>query len=262
MAVLNVTPDSFSDGGRFGGDAGAAVAEGLRLAAEGADLVDVGGESTRPGSSPVDEDEEERRVLPVVRGLVREGVHVSVDTSKPAVAAAALDAGACVLNDVRGLRDPGMRRLAAGAGCTVCVMHMQGEPRTMQDAPEYGDAAAEVRDWLLGQARLAEESGIAREALWLDPGIGFGKRDEHNWAILGRLGELVAEGYPVLVGVSRKGFLGRLLGIEDPLGREAATRGVECWAAGQGARIVRTHDARACSQALRAYEAAMRAGSA
>jgi dihydropteroate synthase len=262
MAVLNVTPDSFSDGGRFGGDPVAAAEEGVRLMEAGADLVDVGGESTRPGAEPVDAEEEARRAVPVVAELARRGVPVSVDTSKPEVAEAALGAGAVVLNDVRGFRDPLMRAVAARHGCTVCAMHMQGEPRTMQDDPRYDDPVREVREWLLQRCAELEADGVRRGQVWIDPGIGFGKRDPHNWALLGALRSLVEPGYPVLVGVSRKGLLGRLLGIEGPMDREAATRGAECWAVGQGARIVRTHDPQACSQALRAFERAQQAAQA
>lgn len=262
MAVLNVTPDSFSDGGRFSGDVMAAADEGERLMAAGADLVDVGGESTRPGAEPVDAEEEARRCVPVVAELARRGVPVSVDTCKPEVAEAALGEGAAVLNDVRGFRDAAMRALAARHGCTVCAMHMQGDPRTMQDNPRYENAVREVLDWLLGRCAELEADGVRRGQVWIDPGIGFGKRDADNWSLLGNLAALVGTGYPVLVGVSRKGLLGRLLDIEDPLRRGAATRGAECWAVGQGARIVRTHEPEACSQALRAFERAQAAARA
>jgi dihydropteroate synthase len=256
MGVLNVTPDSFSDGGRFGGDPGAAAEAGIAMARDGADLVDVGGESTRPGAGPVPAEEEAARVVPVVRRLAAAGVAVSVDTSKPSVAEQALDAGAAVVNDVAGLRDPAMRALCARHGCAVCIMHMQGEPRTMQANPRYGEVVQEVSAWLEGQSRLAEDAGVAPGRIWLDPGFGFGKTLEHNLALLGGLGKLVALGRPVLVGVSRKSFLGRLLGLDEPLAREAATRGAECWAVGQGARVVRTHSVKSATQAIRAYESA------
>lgn len=245
MGILNVTPDSFSDGGRFL-DPNAAIERGLKLASEGADLVDVGGESTRPGSGEVPIEEELGRVLPVVKGLSEKGMAVSIDTRKPEVARQALEAGASVLNDVEGLRRPEMRRVCAEAGCTVCIMHMQGEPKTMQADPTYGDVVAEVRDWLMSQARTAEGDGIQRDRIWLDPGFGFGKTVAHNMELLRRLDVLVATGYPVLVGLSRKSFIGKVLGSEqDPLPVEARLEGTlaaQAWAQLKGARVIRCHD--------------------
>ncbi len=210
MGIVNVTPDSFSDGGRFL-DPDAAVAHGLALVAAGADLLDVGGESTRPGADPVGEAEELRRVLPVVRRLaVEAGVPVSIDTSKAAVAAAALDAGATVVNDVAAGADAEMFAVVAAAGAGLVVMHMQGEPRTMQQAPHYDDVVAEVGDFLVDRLGSARAAGIADGALCADPGLGFGKTAAHNLELLARLGELVARvDVPVLLGPSRKAFIAR-----------------------------------------------------
>lgn len=245
MGVLNVTPDSFSDGGRFLAHR-AAIEHGLRLAEEGADLIDVGGESTRPGAEPVALQEELRRVLPVVEALVARGVAVSIDTQKPEVAQAACQAGAVVVNDVGGLREPEMRRVCSEAGCTVCIMHMQGDPRTMQREPNYDDVVTDVGEWLIAQARLAESEGVKRERIWIDPGIGFGKTVAHNLELLRRIGELAVTGYPVLIGVSRKSFIGKVLGTnEAPLPIEERLEGTlafQAWAQMQGVRILRSHD--------------------
>ena len=231
MGVLNVTPDSFSDGGRWL-DAGAAVAHGLRMVEEGADVVDVGGESTRPGANPVDADEELRRVLPVIEALA-EHTRVSIDTRKAEVAQAALAAGATLLNDVSASLAPVAR--AAGAGWVA--MHMRGDPRTMQQDPTYDDVVAEVR------AFLVERAGSAgMDEVWIDPGIGFGKTMEHNLTLLAHLEELVATGYPVVVGTSRKSFLGRLTGGAEPDDRVEASVASAAWALAQGARMVRVHD--------------------
>ncbi len=242
MGVLNVTPDSFSDGGRWF-DPEAAVAHGLQLVAEGADIVDVGGESTRPGAEPVSEDEERRRVVDVVRRLAPH-VRVSVDTRKAEVARAAVEAGATLVNDVSASLWP----VAAECGVGWVAMHMQGEPRTMQAAPHYDDVVAEVRRYLLERAEAARRAGVAE--VWLDPGIGFGKTLDHNLALLGRLSALVEAGYPVVVGTSRKSFLGRL--TAHPFGPEAgdapvgdrleASVATAAWALAQGASMVRVHD--------------------
>jgi dihydropteroate synthase len=215
MGVVNVTPDSFSDGGAFL-DPARAVRHGLDLVAAGAHLVDVGGESTRPGAGPVPVAEERSRVVPVIAELAAAGVVVSVDTAKPEVAAAAIDAGAAVVNDVTALADPEMARLAAAAGVGVVLMHMQGTPRTMQDEPRYDDVVAEVTEVLVGRAAAAVAAGVAREAVCIDPGIGFGKTSEHNLALLAGLPALTGTGYPVMVGASRKSFLGTLLGGLPP----------------------------------------------
>lgn len=245
MGILNVTPDSFSDGGRFA-DHRAAVEHGLALAAEGADWVDVGGESTRPGAAPVAEAEELRRVVPVVEGLAAAGLAVSIDTRKPAVARAAVDAGATLLNDV-GAR---LGAVAAELGVAWAAMHVQGEPATMQVAPHYDDVVREVRDELVSRADAARAAGV-RE-VWIDPGIGFGKTAAHNLALLAHLEELVATGYPVLVGTSRKGFLGELLGRSDgadgPVPTDDRLEGslaTATWAMACGARMVRVHEVRA-----------------
>lgn len=231
MGVLNVTPDSFSDGGRWL-DAGAAVAHGLRMVEEGADVIDVGGESTRPGAEPVATDEELRRVLPVVEALAPH-VRVSIDTRKAGVAEAALAAGASLLNDVSATLAP----VAEAAGAGWVAMHMRGEPATMQADPTYDDVVAEVRAFLLERAGAA---GVAE--VWIDPGIGFGKTMEHNLALLAHLDELVATGYPVVVGTSRKAFLGRLTGDAPPQDRVEASVATAAWALSQGASMVRVHD--------------------
>ncbi|MDQ3641274.1 MAG: dihydropteroate synthase [Actinomycetota bacterium] len=231
MGVLNVTPDSFSDGGRWL-DPEAAVMHGLRMVAEGADVIDVGGESTRPGAEPVPADEELRRVLPVVEGLAGH-VRVSIDTRKAEVAEAAIGAGATLVNDVSASLAP----VAAAGGAGWVAMHMQGDPRTMQQAPAYDDVVAEVRAFLVERA---ESAGV--EEVWIDPGIGFGKTLEHNLTLLRRLGELVATGYPVVVGTSRKAFLGRLTGGAGVDDRVEASIATAAWSLSQGAAMVRVHD--------------------
>jgi dihydropteroate synthase len=240
MGVLNVTPDSFSDGGRWL-DAGAAVAHGLRMVDEGADVIDVGGESTRPGADQVPADEELRRVLPVVEALAPH-IRVSIDTRKAEVAQAALAAGASLLNDVSATLAPVAR--AAGAGWVA--MHMRGEPRTMQEAPLYDDVVAEVRAFLVERAATA---GV--EEVWIDPGIGFGKTMEHNLALLAHLEELVDTGYPVVVGTSRKAFLGRLTGGAPADDRVEASVATAAWAMSRGASMVRVHDVAATVAAAR-----------
>jgi dihydropteroate synthase len=251
MGVVNVTPDSFSDGGRFL-DPAAAVAHGLELVAAGADVLDVGGESTRPGAEPVGEDEELHRVLPVVGRLAAEaGVPVSIDTSKAGVAAAALDAGATVVNDVAAGADPAMFAAVASAGAGLVVMHMRGEPRTMQQDPHYDDVVVEVGDFLVDRLAAARDAGIPTASLCADPGLGFGKTGAHNLELLARLGELVARvDVPVLVGPSRKSFIARVLG-DDLVARDDGTLATAVWAVDHGARIVRVHDAGAAADALR-----------
>ncbi len=244
MGVVNVTPDSFSDGGKFF-DPAAAIAHGAALAAAGAHLLDVGGESTRPGAQAVSEEEELRRVVAVVRALVLAcpSVPVSVDTSKAAVALAAVDAGASMINDVTALAgDPQMARVAAQTGAGLCLMHMQGTPRTMQATPAYGDVVAEVKQFLGAAAARAIAAGVKPDRLVVDPGIGFGKTIDHNLTLLRRLGELRSLGYPVLVGTSRKAFLGQITGKPAPqrVGATAAT--VAIIAAAGSADFVRIHD--------------------
>ena len=243
MGVLNVTPDSFSDGGRYL-DVSAAVAHGLALVAEGADIVDVGGESTRPGAEPVDEDEELRRVVPVVAGLAGH-VRLSIDTMKPAVAEAAIAAGATLVNDV----SASLGEVAASAGVGWAVMHMQGTPRTMQHEPHYDDVVGEVRSFLVERADTARKAGV--EEIWIDPGIGFGKTMAHNLSLLRSVPVLADTGYPVLVGASRKGFLGMLTGGATVDDRAEASLAAATSAMVSGAAMVRVHDVRAAVQAAR-----------
>ena len=262
MGVVNVTPDSFSDGGRYL-DVEAAVAHGHALVAAGATLLDVGGESTRPGASPVDEHEERRRVLPVIERLGAEaGVPVSVDTTKATVAAAALDAGAVVVNDVSaGRHHPAILEVTADRGAGFVVMHMLGEPRTMQDDPRYDDVLIDVGDFLVDRLEAARAAGIADAALAADPGIGFGKTAAHNLTLLARLEELCDRvAVPVIVGSSRKRFLGALLrdatGAEPaPEERDDATLATVVWALDHGARVVRVHAVRPAAQAVALLDA-------
>jgi dihydropteroate synthase len=243
MGVLNVTPDSFSDGGRYL-DLDAAVAHGLELAADGADIVDVGGESTRPGAAPVDEAEELRRVVPVVEALAGT-VRLSIDTRKRAVAEAAVAAGATLVNDV----SASLAGVAVDAGVGWAVMHMQGTPETMQDDPRYDDVVGEVRSFLGGEADAARAAGV--DEVWIDPGIGFGKTVEHNLSLLRHVSALVATGYPVLLGASRKGFLGRLTGGAPVEDRLEASLAIATQAMVNGVGMVRVHDVRATVQAAR-----------
>jgi dihydropteroate synthase len=257
MGIVNVTPDSFSDGGRFL-DPAAAVAHGRALLAEGADVLDVGGESTRPGAAPVGAAEELDRVLPVVTALAQAGATVSVDTTKAAVAAPCLAAGARWVNDVSALRaDPDLAGAAADAGAEVCLMHMLGEPRTMQADPRYDDVVDDVRAFLEARLAAAVAAGVPEERIWLDPGIGFGKTLEHNLALLGRLDALVALGRPVLVGTSRKSFLGRLTGRSDAADRLAGTLATTVLARARGARGFRVHDVAAARDALLVADATL-----
>jgi dihydropteroate synthase len=268
MGIVNVTPDSFSDGGRYFG-ADAAVARGLELVAAGADLLDVGGESTRPGADPVELDEELRRVLPVVEALsVQSTVPVSIDTTKAAVAAAALSAGARVVNDVSaGRREPEILDVVAAGGAGYIAMHMLGEPRTMQDDPKYDDVVREVGDALVERLDVARAAGIAEAALAADPGIGFGKTLDHNLALLARVSELCDRvQVPLVVGASRKSFLGRILGDSGAVSGEAspdqrddATLATVVWALDRGAAVVRVHDARRAARAVALLDALQRA---
>ncbi|QIN80679.1 dihydropteroate synthase [Rubrobacter marinus] len=252
FGILNVTPDSFSDGGEFFG-AGPAVSHAEGLLDEGAHVVDVGGESTRPGSDPVSPEEEVRRVVPVVRGILeaRPGTRVSVDTYRASTAEAALDAGAAIVNDVTALGgDPRMAGVVAERGCPVVLMHMLGEPKTMQENPRYDDVVREVRDYLAGRAERAISAGVDPGDVVLDPGIGFGKKLEHNLQLLRRLDEIVELGFPVLVGTSRKGFLGRILGSDDPKARVFGTVATSVTSYDRGATAFRVHDVRANREAL------------
>ncbi|BCX47419.1 dihydropteroate synthase [Haloferula helveola] len=255
MGILNVTPDSFSDGGRHDAPA-AALEQARRMIADGADIIDVGGESTRPGAEPVSAEDESARVRPVIQALRAEwdGL-ISIDTMKSRVALAALEAGADIVNDVAGLRDPAMVELCAGMRCGVVAMHMRGEPRTMQAAPEYGDVVAEVRGFFEERYASLTAAGIDAEAICFDPGIGFGKTLEHNLALLRGLPELEVEGRPLLIGVSRKSFIGRLLESDELSDREWPTVALTAWARESGARVHRVHDVRPNREALRMVEA-------
>ncbi len=252
MGVLNVTPDSFSDGGHFFG-AEEAVAQAERMVGEGADIIDIGGESTRPGAEPVALDEERRRVLPVVEALTQcLDVPLSVDTSKPEIMSEAVAAGAAMINDVRGLREPGALEAAAALDAYVCVMHMKGEPQTMQNDPQYDDVVTEVGDYLEQRVAACTAAGIARERIVLDPGFGFAKNDRHNLTLLKHLPELVArfEDLPLLVGMSRKRTIGTILGDVPAEERLHGSVAVALMAAERGARIVRVHDVRPTRDAL------------
>jgi dihydropteroate synthase len=256
MGVLNVTPDSFSDGGRYM-DIQAALERARSMVAEGAAIIDVGGESTRPRSQGVDAATELARVIPIITAITAAfEVAISIDTSKLEVMIAAVEAGACIVNDIRALQAPGAREWAADAGVGVCLMHMQGEPLTMQDNPEYHDAVGEVIAFLVEQREACLAAGIAPEAVAFDPGLGFGKRHEDNLALLKNLSHLAALGAPLLVGVSRKSTIGRVLG--RPSGeRLAGGLGLAAWAVGAGARIVRTHDVAATRDAILMVDAVM-----
>jgi dihydropteroate synthase len=263
MGILNVTPDSFADGGRYL-DPAAALDHALALVAEGADIIDVGGESTRPGSMAVEAQLELARIAPVIERLAAAapGVPISVDTTKLEVMQAATAAGAVIVNDIRALAAPGARAWAASAGVGVCLMHMQGEPRTMQLDPRYHEVVGEVAQFLRAARAAALEAGIAPEAIVLDPGLGFGKRPEHNLALLKHLDHLVASlDAPILIGASRKSLIARVLGAGGP-GRSPDERlfgglGIAAWAVSRGARIVRTHDVAATRDAVRLVSAVM-----
>jgi dihydropteroate synthase len=260
MGVLNVTPDSFSDGGRFT-DVEAAVQHGIELHRAGADIVDIGGESTRPGAERVDVATETSRVVPVIARLTAAGVPMSIDTTRAAVAAAALAAGASVINDVSGgLADPAMAGVAADAGCPWVLMHWRGHSRRMAELAVYRDVVAEVRDELAQRADDAVRAGVDPGRIILDPGLGFAKNAEHNWALSARLDVLIGLGFPVLFGASRKTYLGRLLAAPDgsprPVaGREAATLATSVLAVAAGAWGVRVHDVRATADAIAVWEA-------
>lgn len=258
IGILNVTPDSFSDGGRYL-DPEAAVAHALGMAEEGADVIDVGGESTRPGSDPVATEEELARVLPVIERIARERpeLAISIDTRKPEVAEAALAAGACIVNDISAGRSGGMFEVVRDAGAGMVLMHMLGEPKTMQEAPSYEDVVAEVRAFLRERLEAATAAGIPPEALVVDPGIGFGKTLEHNLLLLRHLESLDELGRPVMVGASRKRFIGAILGLPEDE-RDEGTVGAVAWAVAHGASIVRVHDVRSTVRALRVVDAIAR----
>ncbi len=256
MGIVNVTPDSFSDGGRHA-DPALAIEAGLRLAAEGADVLDIGGESTRPGAEPVSEQQELDRILPVIEGLARRTDRLlSVDTLKPAVARGAMAAGATIWNDVAALRGPAGPDTAAELGCSVILMHMQGEPRSMQSDPRYDDVVAEVEAFLLDRAAAAMAAGVPRDRIWLDPGIGFGKTLAHNLALLAALPRLRAHGFPLLLATSRKRFIAAV----DPAGPDAGNRiggsiATALWGVSRGCAMVRCHDVAATVQALHLWAA-------
>jgi len=253
MGILNVTPDSFSDGGRYA-DPARALAHARAMLADGADIVDVGGESTRPGAAPVDEAAEIARVVPVIEALARDGALVSVDTMKPGVMRAAIAAGASIVNDVRALSEPGAIDAVAASGAAVCLMHMRGMPATMQTAPDYRDVVAEVRDFLAARARECEAAGIARDRIVVDPGFGFGKTRAHNLDLLAGLPAIAAVGYPVLAGLSRKSMLGAITGRPEGE-RASASVAAAVLAVERGAAIVRVHDVRETVDALAVWQA-------
>ena len=255
MGVVNVTPDSFSDGGEFLAP-DRAVRHALELVAAGADILDVGGESTRPGAEPVDEVEELGRVLPVIEGIVAAtDVPVSIDTAKPGVMQRAVAAGAAMINDVNGLRAEGALETAARLEVPVCIMHMLGEPRTMQKNPAYASVVEDIRAFLAERVAACETAGIDRRRLVLDPGFGFGKTLEHNLELLARLDELVAMGFPVLAGMSRKSMLGAITGRKTPAERVAASLAAHLIAAQKGAAVLRVHDVAETADALKVLSA-------
>jgi dihydropteroate synthase len=262
MGILNVTPDSFSDGGEWF-DFDEAVDHGRLLVDEGADILDVGGESTRPGAEPVSLDEELRRVVPAVRALRDAGAQLSVDTMKLAVAEAAVDAGATFVNDVTAFRhEPEMAGFVADRGCDCCLMHMLGEPRTMQRDPRYGDVVADVSAFLEERIAFAVGEGVREDKILVDPGIGFGKTLEHNLELLRRLHEIAALGFPVVIGTSRKSFLALLTGREDPHERVAATLATTVLALERGATVFRVHDVAPTRDVLAVATATLRADGA
>jgi dihydropteroate synthase len=249
MGVLNVTPDSFSDGGKFA-DPISAIERAHVMVAEGARIIDAGGESTRPGAVPVDVAAELARVRPIVSALALEGECVSIDTRRTAVARACVEAGASIINDVSGFRDPAMVELAASCDVGVVVMHMLGEPGTMQDAPHYKDVVAEVKAYLKRQALRLRDAGVDPERIAVDPGIGFGKTLEHNLALTAGLAQIASLGYPVVFGASRKRFIGELTGVAEPQDRLAGSLAAAVCAAERGASVIRAHDVAATLQAL------------
>jgi dihydropteroate synthase len=259
MGILNVTPDSFSDGGRFE-DPNAAIEHGSRLVDDGADIVDVGGESTRPGSGSVAAEEELRRVRPVIQGLVeRHPAHpISIDTRKAEVAAAAIEVGATIVNDVSGARDPAMFDTVREHDASMVLMHMQGDPRTMQEAPSYQDVVAEVKEYLRERVEAAEFAGVDPERIVVDPGIGFGKDLEHNLELLRRIDALLEIGRPVLIGPSRKRFLGTILDLPEGE-RVEGTAGAVAWAVARGVHAVRVHDVKQIVRAVRVIDAIAKA---
>jgi dihydropteroate synthase len=259
MGVLNVTPDSFSDGGRFAA-LESAVAQAEKLARDGAELIDIGGESTRPGSQRIEPDEQIRRIVPVLKAAAKRlPVVWSVDTRSAKVAEAAMDAGTEVINDISaGRDDPRILRVAAERGAPVILMHMQGEPATMQDDPRYGDVMAEVKAFLAERMAAAEAAGVRREKIMLDPGIGFGKKLEHNLTLLREMKSLTSLGRPLVIGTSRKGFIGRIAGESEPSKRVMGTAASVAWSIANGAAIVRVHDVEPMIKVVRVVRAIMK----
>jgi dihydropteroate synthase len=258
MGVINVTPDSFSDGGRFL-DPEVAVVAGMRMVEEGADFLDVGGESTRPGSDPVPAEEEIDRVMPVIKRLAAEvEAPISIDTRKPEVAKAALDAGAAIVNDVTAGSDPKIFEVVREAGAAMVLMHMRGEPKTMQQLTGYDDVVAEVRDYLTERVDTAVARGIDRDRLAVDPGLGFAKTEGQSYVLMREIREFLRVSRPVVVGASRKSFIGKVLGTEVDE-RLEGTAGAVAWMAGQGAHIVRVHDVKAMVRVVRVVDAITRA---
>ena len=253
MGIVNVTPDSFSDGGEFLAPK-AAIAHGLELIDEGADIVDIGGESTRPGAAEVSAEDELERVIPVIEGLADAGARISIDTSKAVVAARSLEAGAVIVNDVTALSDPEMAMVCADAGAGLILMHMKGTPRTMQRDPTYDDLLGEIKDFLAGRLRIAADAGVPEDGIWLDPGIGFGKTTEHNVELIDRLSELSDLGRPLVLGASRKSFLGALSGrdVDRRLGGSLAAAVIGLT---RGADVLRVHDVSATREAIEVAEA-------
>ncbi len=262
MGILNVTPDSFSDGGQFL-DVDRAAEHAEKMAADGVDIIDVGGESTRPGAEPVAADEELRRVIPVIERLAKLGLETSIDTSKALVAHAALQAGAVFVNDVSGASDPDMAELCSRHDCPVCIMHMQGEPKTMQVAPKYDNVTQDVLSWLIQRAVFLRGQGIPSKNIWIDPGFGFGKTTEHNLELVINIGKFVSSGYKTLIGVSRKSFLGRVIGAEsEPAAIEDRIEAgliVQATCQCSGIRMIRTHDVAETVKQVKITAALMRA---
>ena len=253
MGIVNITPDSFSDGNaHYSTDL--AVAHAEKLVADGADILDIGGESTRPGAEPVSIEEELRRVLPVIESLRAANIPLSIDTFKPAVMRAVIDAGADIINDVAGFRSPEALEAVRASRCGVCVMHMQGEPKTMQQAPQYTDVLAEVRQFLMQQVQRLRTVGLRPEQIMLDPGLGFGKTVEQNYQLLRALPQLLQEGYPALIGLSRKSMIGQVVN-RPPMERVAGSLAGMLAAVRYGASVVRVHDVAASADALRVWRA-------
>lgn len=256
MGIVNVTPDSFSDGGKFN-TTDKAVAHALELVEQGADILDIGGESTRPGATPVPLDEELNRVIPVIKALVKAGVPLSIDTYKPEVMRAAIDAGVDIVNDVCALQEPNALEIVAASQVGVCLMHMQGRPQTMQADPQYQDVVAEVTSFLAARLKATEQAGIARGRIVLDPGFGFGKRTEHNLTLLNQLSSLQSLGLPLLIGLSRKSVLGQVVGseLDERIHASIAASVVSVM---KGANIVRVHDVKPTVDALKIVSAVMK----